>query len=279
MNIDFYRTFLTVIQTKSFTKTANLSNLSQSTVSNRIQELEKFYGYPLFDRVNNKIVTTSYGKALISYAENLISIEDDASQHLDKLTNLSQTIHIGSVHAYYDPYMKEYIQGHLNHDTSLLKIDLRHSKDIVQGVLSSKYDMGISHHATNFSLYKCELLCTDDLILVGSSNYEEYKNGITINKLKSQTVFHSNLFDEHVEADLFNMLTYSFSMDISDKIIEWVIKYKACTFLPRKMVDAYLREGTLIEMPLLDYKLPPLSYYLIYKEGNPHHSRLKKESV
>ncbi len=40
MNYDFYKTFVVLAETKNFSKTAEKLNIVQSTVSNRIQEVE-----------------------------------------------------------------------------------------------------------------------------------------------------------------------------------------------------------------------------------------------
>lgn len=48
MNIDYLRTFLTLAENGSFSETAKEHIVVQSTVSSRIQELEKELGQSLF---------------------------------------------------------------------------------------------------------------------------------------------------------------------------------------------------------------------------------------
>ena len=50
MNTDFLQSFLMVHEQKSFTRAALAQHISQSTLSNRIQELEKQLGEKLFHR-------------------------------------------------------------------------------------------------------------------------------------------------------------------------------------------------------------------------------------
>lgn len=275
MNIDFYRTFLAVVHCKSFTKAATVSNLSQSTVSNRIQELEKYYGQILFNRFNNGIEISSYGKDLIDYAEHIIALDNDALSHIKAQTDLKDSIHVGSVFAYYYPHLKNFINKHLQEKNSLLQVDLRHSKDIIQGVVSGKYDIGISHHPSHFKMYQCNLIQKDDLILVGTNKHKDYMQGITYEQLKKTPIYHTKLFDEHIESDLFSSLNYRFSIDVSDKAIDLVIENDTCTFLPRTMVEPYIENGDLLEIPLVDYELPPLMYYLICKKSSPFLNMIK----
>lgn len=62
MNYDFYKTFVVLAETKNFSKTAEKLNIVQSTVSNRIQELEKYLNTDLFNRTNKRV---SFGYILL----------------------------------------------------------------------------------------------------------------------------------------------------------------------------------------------------------------------
>ena len=58
METRFINSFLTVAELKSFTRAAEEMHFSQSTVSNQIKQLESELGYPLFDRIGNKVDLT-----------------------------------------------------------------------------------------------------------------------------------------------------------------------------------------------------------------------------
>ena len=61
METRFINSFLTVAELKSFTRAAEEMHFSQSTVSNQIKQLEIELGYPLFDRIGNKVDLTPAG--------------------------------------------------------------------------------------------------------------------------------------------------------------------------------------------------------------------------
>ena len=50
MNTEFLRSFLDVVETGSFTRSACRLHVSQSTISGRVQELEREVGQTLFTR-------------------------------------------------------------------------------------------------------------------------------------------------------------------------------------------------------------------------------------
>ena len=113
MNIDFYTTFLTVMQTKSFTKTAHITNLSQSTVSNRIIELEKHFDCNLFQRKAGRIEPTQDALDLVAYAEDIITTHNSAKHKLNH-KHKSRDVKIGSVHAFYDSMLEPFVQMQLS---------------------------------------------------------------------------------------------------------------------------------------------------------------------
>lgn len=51
------------------------------------------------------------------------------------------------------------------------------------------------------------------------------------------------------------------------EIIPFLLQYPYYAFLPRKLIEKELKDGLLIEIPLLDYHIPPLQSYIIMKSN------------
>jgi DNA-binding transcriptional LysR family regulator len=66
MNIESLETFVLLSENGNFTKTAEMQYLVQSTVSNRINELEKYVGKELFIRNNKNVKLTKSGEAFFT---------------------------------------------------------------------------------------------------------------------------------------------------------------------------------------------------------------------
>lgn len=79
MDLTNYHTFMVLVKTRHFGKTAEQLHISQSTVSFRIKQLETYYDTSLFVRARNDITLTFAGERLIEYAE-LISETSFKSQ-------------------------------------------------------------------------------------------------------------------------------------------------------------------------------------------------------
>lgn len=68
MNNIWLRTYITLVETKSFTKTADLLAMTQPGVSQHLQKLESYCGKPLIKRYGKAFEITEQGKIVYEYA-------------------------------------------------------------------------------------------------------------------------------------------------------------------------------------------------------------------
>ncbi|MDP2696828.1 LysR family transcriptional regulator [Thalassospira sp.] len=76
VDIDLLRTFLTVLETQSFTRTAELLLRTQPAISQQMKKLEDTVGAPLIARDRNRITPTTTGLVVKSYAQGIIGLND-----------------------------------------------------------------------------------------------------------------------------------------------------------------------------------------------------------
>jgi DNA-binding transcriptional LysR family regulator len=68
--------FLAIARIGSISKTAEQLFMSQSTVTTRLQRLERELGYTLFDRLPNGVHLTVEGQQLVPLAERMVTLEE-----------------------------------------------------------------------------------------------------------------------------------------------------------------------------------------------------------
>ena len=73
MDIEALNTFLTLANTKNYTRTAAQLFVAQSTVTNRIHELEKELNIALFTRNNRSVELTVEGEQFKDYADQFLT--------------------------------------------------------------------------------------------------------------------------------------------------------------------------------------------------------------
>jgi DNA-binding transcriptional LysR family regulator len=97
MKLDELECFLEVAQQRNMTAAAKVLNLAQSTVSERIRQLEKHLGTPLFERSagDRRLKLTAAGKRLRSIACRLSSVTLDIRREARAHRAKPDPVHIG----------------------------------------------------------------------------------------------------------------------------------------------------------------------------------------
>jgi LysR family hydrogen peroxide-inducible transcriptional activator len=78
VELDQLRQFLKVAELGSFTRAAEAVALSQPALSRSIARLEEELGQPLFTRQTRKVALTDAGRLLLSRAQQIVALSDDA---------------------------------------------------------------------------------------------------------------------------------------------------------------------------------------------------------
>lgn len=78
MDLQRLRTFRTVATLMNFNRAASVLNYSQSAVSAQIKTLENELGTLLFNRIGKSIQLTAAGVKMLTYADKLLAIEEEA---------------------------------------------------------------------------------------------------------------------------------------------------------------------------------------------------------
>ncbi|WDZ81448.1 LysR substrate-binding domain-containing protein (plasmid) [Ensifer adhaerens] len=149
IDLDSLQIFRSVVETGSITGAAAQLRRVQSNVTTRIQNLEERLGVKLFQRQRNRLVLSSDGQILLTYAERLLRLSAEAEAAL-KTRGPSGTLRIGTLestaaarlppllsafHARYPDVQIELVTG----DSSTLLRRVRHF-DVEAALVSEPFD-------------------------------------------------------------------------------------------------------------------------------------------
>lgn len=145
MEFNQIETFLSVVKHKSFSKAAKELFLTQPTVSNNIQNLEKELKTTLLDRKSKTITLTDSGKSFYKYAVELINTRDKAKYDLiRKSSKVEGEIEISASsipEQYILPYIiKDFLE---KYPKACFNVIHKNSKDVVEDILKGKNNFGI----------------------------------------------------------------------------------------------------------------------------------------
>ncbi len=95
LDIDSLRTFKMVVELGGITRAAQKLHLTQSAVSHKLARLEERIGRPLLSKGPGGLGPTEDGRNLLSYADRLVALHDEAADHF-RSSDLSGQIRLGS---------------------------------------------------------------------------------------------------------------------------------------------------------------------------------------
>ena len=271
MNTEELKTFIFLAKVKNFTLAAEQLFIAQSTVTNRINELEKEVGKRLFSRGSKTVMLTEAGEIFLRYAERILELQDTSIEEMNALSSHSRKFSIGAINATYEVYVKPLVDECLkNNSITSIKVMLGHSLDLIQQLQDNMLDMVFSAVPLKRLGYACDIYDVDRVVLVCAKNKNEYPDGITKAQLAkipyllcdftlSETgVFIRSLFPKnHV---------FRLDVDNSSKLLPYLENGLGYSFLPYKLAKDYLQEGRLEEVSLKDFTAPKVTTYLIYRQ-------------
>ncbi|WP_173918663.1 LysR family transcriptional regulator [Halobacillus sp. Marseille-Q1614] len=96
MDMKQLATFQIASKTLNFTKSAEILNYAQSSVTSQIKSLESELGVNLFERLGNKLVLTTYGNKFQVYADTITAQYQSAIEEINYDKNMTSTLVVGA---------------------------------------------------------------------------------------------------------------------------------------------------------------------------------------
>jgi DNA-binding transcriptional LysR family regulator len=143
LQIDYLRTFISLVETKGFTKAGIQVNRSQTAVSMQIKRLENEIGRKPFDRIGRTVKLTAEVNILIIHAMRIVKEHDDAVRALSK-PNLEGFIRFGSPEHYTVGVLPKLLARFAESYTDVL-VEMRceNSDKIKEAIDKGELDIGI----------------------------------------------------------------------------------------------------------------------------------------
>src|SRR5277367_1366752 len=168
MQIDSLKVFCDLAETESFTKAAQINNVTQSAVSQQISALERTFKSLLIERSKKKFRLTREGQALYEYSKQIIQTYDSLNSKLQELKDIvSGTIRVATIYsiglhdlpAYVKRFMKSY-------PTVNIHVEYRRANQVYEDVSSNVVDLGLVAYPVKDPKIEIIALRKEPLVLV-----------------------------------------------------------------------------------------------------------------
>ncbi|MCK1993609.1 LysR family transcriptional regulator [Peribacillus muralis] len=183
MYYDALKTFVTLVEVKNFTKTAEILLMSQPSVSLHVKKLEEEFQTKLFLRSPKFLKVTLTGEILYDRAKQMITIYEQTIQDIQEHDrSVKGELKIGASFT-----IGEYILPSLLIDLQQdypeleLQVVIGNTEEIVKAVRLYKVDIGLIEGQTNEKELSVHPFMQDELFVVSSNDHElACKDEVTI---------------------------------------------------------------------------------------------------
>lgn len=168
MQIESLKVFCDLAETESFTKAAQINEVTQSAVSQQIGSLERQFKSLLIERSKKKFRLTREGQVLYDYSKQIIQTYDSLHSKLQEIKDIiSGTIRVATIYSIglhdLPPYIKRYLK---EYPTVHVHVEYRRANQVYEDVLGNVVDIGLVAYPTRDAKLEIVALRKDPLVLI-----------------------------------------------------------------------------------------------------------------
>jgi DNA-binding transcriptional LysR family regulator len=256
--------FLCIAEEKSFSRAAEKMLRTQPALSIAIKRLEEELGEPLFDRSSKSGTLTEAGRILLSYAQRMINMRDEAKDAISELRGMFRgRLTIGaneSTSLYLLP--KLLLEYRRRHPQIKIEVFRNISEKIPAEVLERNLDFGfLSYDPMHPSLQSFEVHRDELVLVVPPKHHLAGRKQVTVKDLgNEQFVAHNvktpsrtRIFDFFAQHR--TPLNICIELATLETIKDFVKLEVGLAILPRLAVEEEIKSGELIEVPVKGMKI------------------------
>ena len=174
MQIESLKVFCDLAETKSFTKAAQINNVTQSAVSQTISALERRFQSLLIERSKKNFRLTPEGEVFYDYSKRILATCDALFSKLQEIEDvISGNIRVATIYSIglhvLPPYVKKFMKSY---PTVNVHVEYRRDNQVYENVLGNVVDLGLVAYPTRDARLEIVPLRKDRLVLICHPQHE-----------------------------------------------------------------------------------------------------------
>lgn len=168
MNLSHLRYFVTLAQTKNYTKAAEKLRITQPSLSHAMNTLEKELGVQLFEKKKHHTELTICGKQFYPIAQQSLAILDNGVELLTQLHGSDGLVRLGCLRYLGIQYVPKLLKAY-RAETSLrstITIDAGLTPQLIADLEAQKLDIVFASRPVNHETLTCIPVAKQDLVLI-----------------------------------------------------------------------------------------------------------------
>jgi LysR family transcriptional regulator, transcriptional activator of the cysJI operon len=198
MQIENFKVFCDLVETASFSKTAELNSITQSAVSQQIRALERKFEVTLIERGKKSLSVTSEGRAFLQASKEILRAYDGLGEKLQQLQHtVAGTLRIATVFSIGLHELPRNVKSFRREFPAVeVSVDYLRAAQVYQQVGEGTVDLGLVAFPTRRRGVSFQSYWKDKLVLICPPGHPlANRQSVPINALEGQR-FISFAFDQ-----------------------------------------------------------------------------------
>lgn len=189
MQIENFKIFADLVETKSFSKSAKLNGITQSAVSQQARAMERHFKALLVDRSQKQFQLTREGSRVYESAKEILHAYDKLLSELQEMKKvISGTIRISTIYSIglheLPPYIKKFLH---DYPSVNVRVEYRRSNMVYEDILHNSVDFGLVAFPVKHRQIEALPFRNDHLVLITHPNHPLAKQGeLELKQIASQ---------------------------------------------------------------------------------------------
>lgn len=261
MHIDVCKLFCDLVETQSFSSTAELHGVTQSAVSQKIRSLESHFSVPLVERGRHCVRLTPEGKLFLKASHEMLSTYEKLhdgihalQSKVEGLLKIATVLSVG-VHElpiYVNRFREEFPDAEL-------RIEYRKASQVYSEVIDGRIDLGLVAYPRRRKGVIVHSFWKDRLVVICANSHPLAKRlSVTLQDLTGTEIvgFEPDLASQKAIDDMFENagveIVQSLCFDNVDTVKKAVEIGQGVAIVPMRAVHAEVESGRLTALMLND---------------------------
>lgn len=284
MQIENFKIFADLVETKSFSKAAKLNGITQSAVSQQARSMERNFKTLMIDRSQKQFNLTREGQRIYDAAKEILHVYEKLQSELQEMKKvISGTIRISTIYSIglheLPPYIKKFLH---DYPSVNVRIEYRRSNLVYEDILHNSVDFGLVAFPQKLRQIENIAFRNDRLVLITHPNHALAKcTEVELKTLAGQKfigfdpdiptrkavdqIFRDNKLEITPVMEFDNIETVKRAVEIDHGI----------AIVPQATVLQEMRQGTLVAVPFKSKEFTrPLA--ILHRKGRVLTPAMKK---
>lgn len=250
MDVEHARTFIAVMETRSFVHAAEQLYVTQSTVSARVKALEERLGCRLFNRSKAGVSLTSEGVQFSRHAMTFVRIWAQAQQEVGLPPHITTRISIGAQISHWDDIMVNWMCWlRQEHPDLAVRAEIASNDQLMRQLVDGVLDLAVLYTPQAGSGLRVEKLFDEEIVLVSTKRPDRRSDSIDTG-WQDHYVFVDWGPEYRTEHALAwpDLATPAVHFNVGAIALEFILRNGGAGYFPVRMVRKYMKENTIFRI-------------------------------